>query len=95
METENVEILKALVRSEMGVTIIPYQAVAREVRSGHLFCARISGTPLVRHTGWVYQRANKVPRMLQEMFKAYERILPKLSLSPGDRLPSLKTVGSG
>ena len=33
METENVEILKALVRSEMGVTIIPYQAVAREVRS--------------------------------------------------------------
>ena len=51
METENVEILKALVRSEMGITIIPYQAVAREVRSRQLFCARISGAPLVRLHG--------------------------------------------
>jgi DNA-binding transcriptional LysR family regulator len=97
METENVEILKALVRSEMGVTIIPYQAVAREVRSGQLSCARISGTQLVRHTGWVYQRANRVPRMLEELFRAYERILPRLNLSPGNRLspgsrlPSLRT----
>jgi DNA-binding transcriptional LysR family regulator len=90
METENVEILKALVRSEMGVTIIPYQAVAREVRSGQLFCARISGTELVRHTGWVFQRANKVPRMIDEMFKAYDRILPRLSLSPKGRFPHLK-----
>ena len=54
METENVEILKALVRLEMGITIIPYQAVAREVRSRQLFCARISGAPLVKYTGWVY-----------------------------------------
>jgi DNA-binding transcriptional LysR family regulator len=90
METENVEILKALVRSEMGVTIIPYQAVAREVRSGQLACARISGPHLVRQTGWVYQRANRVPRMLEEMFKAFERILGKLHLSPESRLPSLK-----
>ena len=91
METENVEIIKALVRSEMGITIIPYQAVAREVRSGQLFCARISGTHLVRHTGWVYQRANRIPRMLEEMFKAYERVLPRLDLSPGKRAASLKS----
>ena len=91
METENVEILKALVRSEMGITIIPYQAVAREVRSRQLFCARISGVPLVRHTGWVYQRSNKVPRMLEEMFKAYQRMLPKLKLSPAGRNAGLNT----
>jgi DNA-binding transcriptional LysR family regulator len=90
METENVEIIKALVRSEMGITIIPYQAVAREVRSGQLFCARIAGASLVRHTGWVYQRSNRVPRMIQEMFKAYERVLPRLRLSPGKDLSSLK-----
>jgi DNA-binding transcriptional LysR family regulator len=93
METENVEILKALVRSEMGMTIIPYQAVAREVRSGQLFCARISGAQLIRSTGWVYQRSNKVPRMLEEMFKAYERILPRLQLSPGRR--PLSAVAQG
>jgi DNA-binding transcriptional LysR family regulator len=91
METENVEILKALVRSEMGITIIPYQAVAREVRSRQLFCARISGAHLVRHTGWVYLRSSKVPRMMEEMFKAYQRILPKLNLSPGGRNGSLST----
>ena len=41
-ETENVEIIKSLVRIDMGITIIPYQAVAREVRSGQMFCARIA-----------------------------------------------------
>ncbi len=91
METENVEILKALVRAEMGITIIPYQAVAREVRSQQLFCARISGAQLLRHTGWVYQRSNRVPRIVEEMFKAYQRILPKLKLSPGGRNGSLSS----
>ena len=42
-ETENVEIIKALVMVGMGITIIPYQAVAREVRAGQLFCARTVG----------------------------------------------------
>ena len=31
METENVEIIKAMVRNGLGITIIPYQAVARDV----------------------------------------------------------------
>jgi hypothetical protein len=58
-----------------------------------LFCARISGTHLVRHTGWVYQRSNMVPRMIQEMIKAYERVLPKLNLRPAGRNASLSTDG--
>jgi DNA-binding transcriptional LysR family regulator len=88
METENVEIIKALVRSEMGITIIPYQAVAREVRGGQLFCARISGTQMVRQTGWVYQRSNRIPRTLEELFHAYQRVLPRLHLSPRSRISS-------
>ena len=55
-ETENVEIIKALVMVGMGMAIIPYQAVAREVRAGQLFCARIAGQQLVRETGWVHLR---------------------------------------
>jgi DNA-binding transcriptional LysR family regulator len=82
-ETENVEIIKALVRIGMGITIIPYQAVAREVRLGHLFCARIAGQQLVRETGWVHLRLNRVPRPVQEMMKMFERIRPGLKLSPG------------
>lgn len=80
-ETENVEIIKALVEIGMGITIIPYQAVAREVRAGHLFCARIAGQQLVRETGWVHLRVNRVPRAVQEMMRTLEHVRPKLKLS--------------
>jgi DNA-binding transcriptional LysR family regulator len=82
-ETENVEIIKALVRIGMGITIIPYQAVAREVRAGYLSCARIVGQQLVRETGWVHLRSNRVPRAVQEMMQTLERVRPQLKLSPG------------
>ena len=82
-ETENVEIIKALVQIGMGISIIPYQSVAREVRARQLFCARIVGQQMVRETGWVYLRMNRVPRAVQEMMRTLERIRPKLRLSPG------------
>jgi DNA-binding transcriptional LysR family regulator len=82
METENVEILKALVAIGMGMTVIPYQAVAREVRAGHLRCARLDGVSMVRETGWVYVRSARVPRLVQQMFEALERTLPRLKLAP-------------
>jgi DNA-binding transcriptional LysR family regulator len=85
METENVEILKALVAIGMGMTIIPYQAVAREVRAGQLRCARLDGVSMVRETGWVYMRAARVPRLVQQMFEALERTLPRLKLAPPAR----------
>ena len=82
-ETENVEIIKALVMVGMGIAILPYQSVAREVRSGQLFCARIAGQQLVRETGWVHLRLNRVPRAVQEMMRTLERVRPRLKLSPG------------
>lgn len=85
METENVEILKALVAIGIGMTIIPYQAVAREVRAGQLWCTRLDGVSMVRETGWVYMRAPRVPRLVQEMFDALERTLPRLKLAPPRR----------
>ena len=51
MDTENVEIIKAMVKTGLGIGIVPYQAVAREVRAGQFFCARIEGHELVRETG--------------------------------------------
>jgi DNA-binding transcriptional LysR family regulator len=75
METENVEILKALAAIGMGLTIVPYQAVAREVRARHLRVARLPGVKMVRETGWVYMRTARVPRLVEEMFEALKRIL--------------------
>jgi len=74
MDTENVEIIKAMVKTGLGIGIVPYQAVAREVRAGQLFCARIEGHELIRETGWVYARANRVPRMIHELVAAFETV---------------------
>ena len=43
METENVEIIKAMVRNGLGISIIPWQAAADDVRQKQLFCSRIAG----------------------------------------------------
>ena len=82
MDTENVEIIKAMVATGLGISIVPYQAVAREVRAGQFYCSRIEGHHLVRETGWVYARANRVPRMVQELQSALDEIKGKLELSP-------------
>jgi DNA-binding transcriptional LysR family regulator len=82
METENVEIIKAMVRTGVGISIIPYQAAARDVSSGQLFLSRVEGRSLVRETGWVYPRMSRTPRVVQETIKAFERVKPKLRLAP-------------
>ena len=82
MDTENVEIIKAMVKTGMGIGIVPYQAVAREVRAGQFFCTRIEGHQLMRETGWVYGRANRIPRMIQELMSGFESIRPRLRLAP-------------
>src|SRR5262249_28730083 len=89
MDTENVEIIKAMVKTGLGIGIVPYQAVAREVRAKQLFCARIDGHELVRETGWVYPRANRIPRMIDELLKAFAAVRDKLRMAPP---PSRRTI---
>ncbi len=82
MDTENVEIIKAMVKMGLGISIVPYQAIAREVRAGQFFCARIEGHELVRATGWVYARSNRVPRMIHELLVAFDAVKGRLQLAP-------------
>jgi DNA-binding transcriptional LysR family regulator len=83
MDTENVEIIKAMVRSGLGIGIVPYQAIAREVRAKHFFCSRIEGHTLTRETGWVYARAHRVPRVISELLGAFDEVRGRLQLVPG------------
>ena len=82
METENVEILKALTMIGMGLTVLPYQSLAREARGGALKIKRIDGVTMVRETGWVYVRGTRVPRMVQDVFDALRQTVRKLKLAP-------------
>src|ERR1700730_1775315 len=87
MDTENVEIIKAMVKTGLGIGIVPYQAVAREVKAGQLFCPRIEGHEFVRETGWVYARANRVPRMIDDLLLAFDAIRNRLRLALPSRRP--------
>jgi DNA-binding transcriptional LysR family regulator len=78
METENVEIIKAMVRHGVGISIIPWQAAAADVRTGQLFCSRITGHALVRQTGWLYPKMSRLPRTVAEVLKVFETVRPRL-----------------
>jgi len=86
-ETENVEIMKAMVASGLGITIVPFQSVAQEARNGTVSVARIRGAQLVRETGWVYRTGERVPRAVQEIMTTLARIIPQLQLSADSRPP--------
>jgi DNA-binding transcriptional LysR family regulator len=81
METENVEILKAMVKTGVGVTIIPYQAVAGEVAARRMFARRIRGHSMIRETGWIYPKMSRLPRTVAEVLGVFDRVRPKLRLS--------------
>ena len=81
METENVEIIKAMVRHGLGISIIPWQAAAADVRTKQLFCSRISGHPLKRQTGWLYPKMSRLPRTVSEVIRVFDSVKPKLDAS--------------
>src|SRR6185503_9046197 len=78
METENVEIIKAMVRNGLGISIIPWQAAAADVKSKQLFCSRISGVQLERQTGWLYPKMSRLPRAVSEVMTVFETVRPRL-----------------
>jgi DNA-binding transcriptional LysR family regulator len=78
METENVEIIKAMVRAGLGISIIPWQAAADDVRGRHLFCSRLAGVSLTRQTGWLYPKMSRLPRTVSEVIRVFDLVRPQL-----------------
>ena len=74
METENVEIIKAMVRFGLGISIIPWQAAAAAVSARELFCSRITGHALWRQTGWLYPKMSRLPRPVSEVIRVFGQI---------------------
>ncbi len=72
METENVEIIKAMVASGLGVTLIPYAAIAADMRTRRFGWARVRGRRLYRETGWVYLKSDYVPRAIPELLRVFD-----------------------
>lgn len=85
METENVEIIKAMVANGLGVTIIPYAAVAAEARAGRFGWARLRGHRLYRETGWVYVKSDSLRRSISEVVRIFESMRDQFGGKPPGR----------
>ena len=74
METENVEIIKAMVSHGLGVSIIPFAAAAKDVKAGRLAYSRLRGRKLYRATGWVFMKSDHVPRTVSEILRVFDSV---------------------
>ena len=77
METEDVEIIKAMVHFGLGISFIPWQAAAPGVKAHELFCSRIAGHALWRQTGWLYPKMSRLPRPVSEVIRVFGQIRPR------------------
>lgn len=82
METENVEIIKAMVANDLGVTILPYGALASDLRAGRFGWARMRGARLYRETGWVYLKSAHRPRAIAEVLRVFDEMKEQFGGKP-------------
>ena len=74
METENVEIIKAMVGAGLGITLIPWAAIAKDAKSGRFGVTRVRGRHLRRETGWVYLKSEWMPRTVTAMLDLFQKV---------------------
>src|SRR5438552_2577245 len=72
MEAENVATIKPLVKINLGISIIPYRAVAEETKRQELHCVRIRDYELSREVGLVYQKSDHMPKILSELIRLFQ-----------------------
>lgn len=85
METESVEIIKAMVASGLGITLIPYAAIAADVRTRRFGWARVRGQRLYRESGWVYLKADYQPRPIAEVLRVFDEMKSEFGGRPPGR----------
>jgi DNA-binding transcriptional LysR family regulator len=86
METESVEIIKSMVASGLGITLIPYASIAADMRGKRFGWARVRGMRLYRESGWVYLRSDHEPRPITEVLRVFDGMRSEFrGMPPGRR----------
>ena len=85
METESVEIIKAMVASGLGIALVPYVAIAADMRSRRFGWARIRGQRLHREQGWVYLKSDYQPRPIVEVLRVFDEMKAEFGEKPPAR----------
>lgn len=71
MELQNVEITKPLVEQGLGISIIPFPAVAGRRDSHGLCFRRIAGRKIYRELGWVYLKSDYMSKTVKQMLSLF------------------------
>ena len=83
METENVEIIKAMVASGVGMTVLPYGSVSADLRAGRFGWSRVRGHRFHRETGWVYLKSAHRQRAIAEVLRVFDEMKGQFGGGPG------------
>lgn len=86
METENVEIIKAMVANGLGMTILPYAAIAGDARSGRFGWTRMRGDRIYRETGWVWLKSAHRRRAIDEVLRLFGEMKDQFTGKPPGKL---------
>lgn len=78
MELQNVEITKPLVEEGLGISIIPYPAVATTPAHHNLQYRRICGRRIYRQLGWVCLKSDYRSRAASRLLSLFEEMKPQL-----------------
>jgi DNA-binding transcriptional LysR family regulator len=82
MELQNVEITKPLVEMGLGISIVPYPAVAGSRARKGLVYRRIGGRRIYREMGWVSLKSDYQARSVKQLLSLFDEL--KDSLSPAE-----------
>jgi DNA-binding transcriptional LysR family regulator len=74
-----------MVGAGLGITLIPFAAIAREVKSGRLAIIRVRGQRLFREAGWVYLASEYVPPPVTAMLELFDSMKTRLASSGSSR----------
>ncbi len=85
MQTENVEIIKVMVAHGLGITILPYSAIAHDLRTGRFAWTRARARRLYRETGWVYLKSEYLPRAVTEVLRVFDQMKRQFGGKPPGR----------
>ncbi len=79
MELQNVEITKPLVARGLGISFVPFPAVAADRASRGLIHRRIGGRRIRRRMGWVHLKSDYMSRTVKKLLSLFEEMKPRFS----------------
>lgn len=77
LEVDNIATIKALIRKDLGVSILPKSACLRELKKGKMAALPIENLSMARETNLVYHKTFRHTDVLQNIAKLYKKTSEK------------------